>query len=165
MKTLTRSELIKRIDRCFQVARRWDGAFKKGGKWYNKCVTSGQTLPIELCDAGHYISRQCYATRWLPINCHCQSKRDNGFRNGAYIEYTHFIIKTYGMETYEYLLDLYTKHKAGKIPAFKMNELRELHDKWLAEARATEKRIGRNLIPKSWQPFGPEFIETPLEGA
>lgn len=156
---LTRSELVKRIDRCFQVCRRWDGARKKGGQWYNKCVTSGMVLPIEKIQAGHWLPRQCYATRWDPTNCNPQSAHDNCFKNGAYIEYSHWYIHTYGQEKYEQMIDTYNRHKAGKIPAFKMDELRALHDKWLAEARVTEKRVGKDLLPKSWQPLiQPDYI-------
>lgn len=159
MKSLTRSELIKRIDRLFQTCRRYDGAWKKNGIWYNKCVTSGQTLPLTKMDAGHWIPRGCYATRWNPTNCNPQSKHDNCFRNGAYIEYSNWYLKTYGKEKYEQMIDTYERHKQGKIPPFKMPELKRIYDEWLEEGRKLEKKTGLELFPKSWQPFGEDYIE------
>lgn len=147
---LTRRELIKRIDRLFQACRRYDGAWKKKGVWYNKCVTSGQVLPMSKIQAGHWIPRGCYATRWMPCNCNPQSAHDNCYKNGAYIEYSHWFIKQYGMEKYEQMLDIYEKHKQGKIPAFKMAELRQLYDDWLLEGRLLEQKVGP-LFPKSWE--------------
>lgn len=91
MKTLKRQELIKRIDRLFQACRRYDGAWKKNGQWYNRCVTSGMVLPIEKIQAGHWIPRGCYATRWDPTNCNPQCARCNLYKSGAYIEYSHWI--------------------------------------------------------------------------
>ena len=157
MKKISRSELIKRIDRLFQACRRYDGAWKKGGKWYNRCVTSGMVLPIEKIQAGHWIPRGCYATRWDPTNCNPQSAHDNLYKSGAYIEYSHWYIEKYGMEKYEQMIQTYNLHKQGKIPAYKMDELRELYDYWLKKGRELEKKTGP-LFPKSWDKFGPKFI-------
>lgn len=157
MKKISRSELIKRIDRLFQACRRYDGAWKKGGKWYNRCVTSGMVLPIEKIQAGHWIPRGCYATRWDPTNCNPQSAHDNLYKSGAYIEYSHWYIEKYGMEKYEQMIQTYNLHKQGKIPAYKMDELRNLYDYWLHEGRELEKKVGP-LFPKTWDYFGPEFI-------
>lgn len=154
---LTRSELIKRIDRLFQACRRYDGAWKKGGKWYNRCVTSGMVLPIEKIQAGHWIPRGCYATRWDPTNCNPQSAHDNLYKSGAYIEYSHWYIEKYGMEKYEQMIQTYNLHKQGKIPAYKMDELRELYDYWLKKGRELEKKTGP-MFPKTWGTFGPDFI-------
>lgn len=159
MKKISRSELIKRIDRLFQACRRYDGAWKKGGKWYNRCVTSGMVLPIEKIQAGHWIPRGCYATRWDPTNCNPQSAHDNLYKSGAYIEYSHWYIEKYGMEKYEQMIRTYTLHKQGKLPAYKMSELKEIYNKWLIEGRKLEKKIGPTF-PKTWDTFGPDFIET-----
>ena len=149
MKKISRSELIKRIDKCFQSCRRYDGAFLKNGEWYNTCVTSGMVLPMSKIQAGHFIPRGCYATRWNPTNCNPQSAHDNLYKSGAYIEYSHWYLEKYGREKYEELIATYERHKTGKIPAFKMNELKEIYNKWLKEGRELEKKIGP-LFPKSW---------------
>lgn len=41
-KSLTRKELIKRLDCLRQTYARYEGARKRGGKWWNKCVTCGK---------------------------------------------------------------------------------------------------------------------------
>lgn len=155
---MTRQELIKRIDRLFQACRRYDGARKKGGVWYNKCVTSGMVLPMSKIQAGHFIPRGCYATRWDPTNCNPQSAHDNLYKSGAYIEYSKWYIDKYGMDAYERILEKYNQHKQGKIPPYTMQELRDLHDHWLKEGRKLEKKVGP-LFPKTWKPFGPDFLE------
>ena len=148
---LARKEIIRRIDRLFQTCRRYSGAWKKRGKWFNRCVTSGRVLPIEKIQAGHFIPRGCLATRWLACNCNPQSAHDNLYKNGAYIEYSHWFLRTYGEEQYERLLSLYEKHKQGKMPAPKMNELRAIYNHWLQKGRELETEIGP-VFPKSWEP-------------
>lgn len=150
------------MDTLRQTVARYEGAKKKGGKWYNTCVTCGKTLPMEKLQGGHFITRQFYPYRWDERNVHCQCSGCNCFKNGAYIEYSQWFIKTYGQSLFDQYVDTY---KRGKQPAFKMQELRDLHDEWLKKGRALERRTGLSLFPKSWQPFGPEFIETPLEAA
>lgn len=162
MKSLTRSELSKRIDRLFQTCRRYDGAWKKGGVWYNKCVTSGKVLPITQIQAGHWIGRSARPLRWDPINCHPQSAGDNLYKGGDPVAYSKWIIETYGIDTFNLYTDKYERWKQGKIPPFKMNELKDIYDHWLKEGRALEKKVGP-LFPKSWVPFGPEFEELPQD--
>lgn len=156
---MKRADLIKRIDKLFQFCRRYDGAFKKNGEWYNTCVTSGQVLPMSKIQAGHWIPRAVYATRWNPKNCNPQSAHDNLYKNGAYIEYSHWFIKKYGMKEYEKMLDIYERHKQGKIPAFKMNELQQIYDYWLKESRELEKKIGEKKFPASWDFFGEDYLD------
>ena len=151
MKKLSRKELIKRIDRLFQACRRFDGAKKKGGIWYNKCITSGQVLPMSKIQAGHWIPRGCYATRWDPTNCNPQSAHDNLYKGGAYIEYSKWYLDKYGLEKYNQMIETYTLHKQGKIPAFSIQELRDIYNKWLKEGRKLEEKVG-SLFPKSWTP-------------
>ena len=157
MKKLSRKELIKRIDRLFQACRRFDGAKKKGCIWYNRCVTSGQVLPMSKIQAGHWIPRGCYATRWDPTNCNPQSAHDNLYKSGAYIEYSKWYLDKYGLEKYNQMIETYTLHKQGKIPAFSIQELRDIYNKWLKEGRKLEEKVGP-LFPKSWAPEI-DFIE------
>lgn len=135
----------------FQTCRRYAGAIKKRGKWYNRCVTSGRMLPIEKIQAGHFIPRGCYPTRWLTCNCNPQSAHDNLYKNGAYIEYSRWFIQNYGQEKFEEIVALYEKHKRGEAHVFKLAELRAIYNYWLEKARELEKNIGPTF-PKSWQP-------------
>lgn len=157
MKKLTRKELISRIDRLFQACRRFDGAKKKGDVWYNRCVTSDQVLPMSKIQAGHWIPRGCYATRWDPTNCNPQSAHDNLYKSGAYIEYSKWYLDKYGLEKYNQMIETYTLHKQGKIPPFSIQELRDFYNHWLKEGRALENKVGP-LFPKSWA-LEIDFIE------
>lgn len=86
-------------------------------------------------------------------NCvHC-----NLYKNGAYIEYSQWFIKTYGEEVFNRYVDLYRQWQVGAIPTMRIGEIRERYNYWLEKGRALEKKVGP-LFPKTWEKFGPEFI-------
>lgn len=159
MKTLTRKELIKRCDRLRQTYARYDGAKKKKGQWVNTCVTCGAELPCNKTNGGHFIPRACYPLRWDEKNVHCQCVRCNLYKNGAYIEYSLWFSKTYGFETFNKYTELYKQWQTGKIKTTKMDELKLIYDDLLKKGRALEKKVGEQLFPKTWEPFGPEYLE------
>lgn len=159
MKTVTRKEIIKRLDRLRQTYARYEGAKKKNGIWVNTCVTCGAVFPCDKTNGGHFCSRSCYPLRWDEKNVHCQCVRCNLYKNGAYIEYSQWFIKKYGEETFNRYVDVYRKWQQGKLPALKINELRELHDFWLAKGRELEQKIGPTF-PKSWEPLNDPYILT-----
>lgn len=105
------------------------------------------------------MSRVCYPLRWHPLNVNCQCSHCNLHLAGNPIAYNKFIIDNYGIDTFNQMTDTYLNWKAGKIPAFKMAELKEIYNKWLIEGRKLEKKIGPTF-PKTWETFGPDFIET-----
>lgn len=156
---LDRKTLIKRCDKLRQTCARYEGAKKKNGVWVNKCVTCGQTVRCDKANGGHWIPRGCLLFRWDEKNVHCQCVGCNLYKNGAYIEYSKWFLEKFGKDTFDRYVDGYKESKAGKIPPFKMNELRGIYDHWLAEGRRLEKKIGKELFPKSWVSFGPDFIE------
>lgn len=158
MKTLTRKELIKRCDRLRQTYARYEGAKKKKGEWVNTCVTCGIELPCNKTNGGHFIPRGCLPYRWDEKNVHCQCVRCNLYKNGAYIEYSLWFSKTYGQDTFKRYVEGYKAWQTGKVPAFKMNELKEIYDFWLKKGRELEKKVGP-LFPKTWETFGPQFEE------
>lgn len=164
MRTLTRKEIVRRLDTLRQTCARYEGAKKKGGKWYNTCVTCGREVLCSKANGGHFLGRACMPYRWDERNVHCQDVYCNLHRNGAYIEYSQWFIKTYGQDIFDRYVNDYKKWQQGKLPAFKIGELRDLYDEWLKKGRALEQRTGLSLFPKSWQPFGPDFIATPLVG-
>lgn len=90
---------------------------------------------------------------------HHNCVRCNLYKNGAYIEYSQWFIKKYGEETFNRYVDTYRKWQQGKLPALKINELRELHDFWLAKGRELEQKIGPTF-PKSWEPLNDPYILT-----
>lgn len=156
---LTRSDIIKRLDKLRQTCARYDGAKKIKGEWVNTCVTCGKRLPCDKLQGGHFIVRGCHALRWDEKNVSPQCAGCNMFRNGAYIQYSQWFIKRYGLDTFNKYVDTYERWKQGKIPPFKMPELKQIYDEWLEEGRKLEKKTGLELFPKSWQPFGEDYIE------
>lgn len=161
-KTLTRAQIIKRLDILRQTCARYEGAKKKGGEWINTCVTCGKVVACKSANGGHLCPRACYPLRWDERNVHCQCVHCNLYKNGAYIEYSHWFIHEYGQEMFDHYVQMYRDWQAGKMPAIKVSELRDIYDHWLKEGRALEKKVGP-LFPKSWVSFGPEFEEVPQD--
>lgn len=156
-RSLSRKELIKRVDRLCQTCARYKGARKKGNHWVNNCVSCGQPVRCDKANGGHFCSRSCYPLRWDEKNVNCQCVHCNLYKNGAYIEYSQWFIKTYGEHTFNRYVDLYRQWQVGAIPAVKIGEIREKYDYWLEKGRALEKKVGP-LFPKTWEKFGPDFI-------
>lgn len=154
----TRKELIKRCDRLRQTCARYENIKKKNNEWVGTCITCGRTLPVASLQGGHFISRGCIPLRWDKRNVHCQCQSCNGYKNGAYIEYSHWFIKQYGAEMFDAYVNVYKNWKQGKIQTVKMDELKNIYDHWLKEGRELEKKVGP-LFPKTWELFGPDFID------
>lgn len=152
-----RKDLIHRLDRLRQTCARYEGARKKKGAWVNTCVTCGATLPCDKLQGGHFCPRACYPLRWDERNVHPQCVRCNLYKNGAYIEYSQWFIKQYGQKLFDQYVNTYKMWQQGKLPAYKMNELREIYDHWLDKGRELEQKIGPKF-PKTWKKFGPDFL-------
>ena len=157
MKPIPRKELIKRLDRMRQTYARFEGAKKKNGKWYNRCVSCGAVVECSKANGGHFIPRSCYPLRWDERNVHCQCVRCNLFHSGAYIQYSQWFIKEYGTDVFNRYTDEFRSWQQGH-PAIKIDELKRAYDFWLNKIREMEKKTGP-LIPKTWVPFGPDFLE------
>lgn len=72
-KKMTRGEVVKRLDSIFSKWVRLRGAkITPDRRILNKCCTCGVVQDITKMDAGHYISRGKYATRWSEDNVHPQ---------------------------------------------------------------------------------------------
>ena len=157
---LDRKDLIKRCDKLRQTIARFEGARKRGGIWLNSCVTCGQVLRCDKANGGHFIPRGCMPLRWDEKNVHCQCVACNLWKNGSYIEYSQWFLKQYGEQIFDRYVDTYRKWRTGKIPALKIGELRLVYDRLLKQGRELEKKVGP-LFPKTWDFFGPDFIEQP----
>lgn len=85
-----RSALVKKLDRVFSlyVRKRDKGV----------CITCGAKGEPKYMQAGHYVSRGHYATRWDERNVHCQCMRCNVFLSGNYPLYSEKMIEKYGLE-------------------------------------------------------------------
>ena len=89
-KKLTRSQLIKSLDKVFSIFIRQRD---KG-----VCFTCGTKQEWKYMQNGHFVSRSHYATRWDEKNCHCQCLRCNCFMSGNYPVYAERMIDKYGHE-------------------------------------------------------------------
>lgn len=153
MKNPTVKEMKKRLDKLAQTCCKWRGAYYRDGRWWNRCVTSNKILPMEgknSLQGGHFIPRGVIPLRWHPMNIHAQSPRDNGFRNGAYIEYSKFFIDTYGIDAYNDFMDIYGSYKRGEFHGYNVSEIAKMYNEWLDKGRDLEGKIGRQLFPKTW---------------
>jgi len=94
-KAPTRSQLVKKLDDIYSKYVRLDQSDEFG---YCICVTSGERMFWKEAQNGHFFSRRFYPTRWNDDNCHPQSMRDNVFLKGNYINYTRYMIDSYGRD-------------------------------------------------------------------
>lgn len=96
-----------------------------GVPFWGKCVTCGRIVQNSngKGDAGHFIKVNHFAVTFHPKNIHFQCRKCNSFEGGQEAEYSNFIIKTYGMETFEWLLS-----KKFIPRKFTIDELRNLQE-------------------------------------
>lgn len=94
-KAPTRKQLVKKLDTIFSQYIRLDRTDDNG---YGECVTCRTKLFWKELQNGHYFSRGKYPTRWDEDNCHLQDYRCNVVLKGNYIEYTLFMLDSYGRE-------------------------------------------------------------------
>ena len=88
--------LIRKADRVFSLfIRNRDSVAMKG-----RCCTCG--APGN--QAGHFVKRSYKAIRWHPQNVHLQCTKCNHFLDGNEAEYSRFIINTYGLDIFHWLL-------------------------------------------------------------
>lgn len=152
MKEPTIKDIEKRLDRLVQTVQRCEGMVKVDGEWRSKCVTCHRYGPCfgkNCMQGGHFIPRGCRATRWEAANVHPQCPRCNGFLNGAYLEYSHWMHER-APDVYEWLIDTYEAHKRGDAPRLSVVEKRALYNSWLQKGRKLEDYTGEKLFPKSW---------------
>lgn len=101
-----------------------------------KCFTCEATKPYKEMDAGHYISRRHYSTRFDDRNVHPQCPRCNRFRHGEMDVYALNLRYKYGDD----ILEILNKEKE-KIRDYTSCELKEFR-KWLRdEIKKHEKNM------------------------
>ena len=99
---ISRKGLVKKLDKVFSIYIRKRNAVDG----YVKCVTCGTRKHWKEEDAGHFVSRRHYATRWNPKNVHVQCKSWNGFHGGQNYLMGNYINKTYGDNTADNLITM-----------------------------------------------------------
>lgn len=100
-KKTDRQKLIRKLDEVFSLFIRLRDSDKNG---VCKCITSGEFVHWQACDAGHFITRDNFATRWDEQNVNAQSRQDNRFLSGRQFEHGLAIDKKHGPGTASKLL-------------------------------------------------------------
>lgn len=95
-KLLPFPSLVKKADRVF---RAWIRLRDKG----KPCCTCGSY--DNYIHAGHFVKRNHYKVRWHPDNVHGQCVICNYYLGGNEAEYSRFIINTYGIERFNWLME------------------------------------------------------------
>jgi len=113
-KKLSRSKLVKKLDTVFSKYIRVNSANKNG---YCTCVTCGVVKHWKEIQAGHFMSRKHYSTRWDERNIRTQCVGCNMFRQGEQYKFSLFL----GKDQAEVL---YLKSK--ETVKFTNNELEEM---------------------------------------
>ncbi len=89
MKKLSRSKLIKKLDKIFSIYIRKRYAINE----IAQCFTCGKKDHYKRLQCGHFQSRKFYATRWDVDNCKVQCKSCNVYKYGEQYKYSLFLGK------------------------------------------------------------------------
>ena len=112
----TRSKLIKKLDVVFSQYVRLSNSDDRG---YCTCVTCGKKGHWKTggIQAGHFISRKHYSTRWDERNVKPQCVACNVYRAGEQYKYSLYLGKKLSKELYD---------KSLEITKFTSNEIEDL---------------------------------------
>ena len=120
----TRSKLVKKLDVVFSQYVRLKNSDKRG---YCSCVTCGKAhWKTGGIQAGHFISRKHYSTRWDERNVHPQCVACNVYRAGEQYIYSLYLGSNLADELYK---------KSQVITKFTSDELQEMIDHYSQEVK------------------------------
>ena len=114
---ISRKGLVKKLDRVFSLYIRQRHKLNE----IVQCVTCGTRKHWKEVDAGHFVSRKHYATRWNSENVHVQCKYCNGFKAGQNYLMGKYIDRTYGEGKADELIQ-----KSREIKKFTNIDLQEM---------------------------------------
>lgn len=97
----TRSKLIKKLDVVFSEYIR--NRYAKNG--ISECITCGKKDEWKKLQAGHFISRARYSTRWNEDNVQVQCYRCNVIKNGEQYLYSLYLGAEKSLELYNKSLE------------------------------------------------------------
>jgi len=98
-KKLSRSRIVIKLDTVFSKYIRLSNADKNG---YCTCFTCGASAywKNDGLDAGHFMSRKHYSTRWDERNVKPQCKFCNMYRNGEQYQFSKYLGEELSEELY-----------------------------------------------------------------
>jgi len=112
-----RQKLVKDLDKVFSLFIRMRASDENG---YATCFTCGQRKKYREGDAGHFISRGAYSTRWNETNVQFQDKKCNIFQSGQQYLFSVALNRLYGEGTADALFAMSRqtrKYGVGEIKA------------------------------------------------
>jgi hypothetical protein len=121
MKKLSRSKLIKKLDKVFSLYIRLRYAKNE----IAQCFTCGKKDHYKRLQCGHFQSRKHYSTRWDEINCQVQCAGCNVFRYGEQFVFGKNLDMEFGEGCSESLY-----YKAKKTVKYSTNDINELITKY-----------------------------------
>ena len=110
----SRKTIVKKLDTVFSQYIRRRFAVNEVAK----CVTCGNESHYKKLQAGHFMSRKHYSTRWNETNVQVQCYSCNVMRYGEQYKYGLYLEQSYGKGTAEEL-----QQKSREITKFSDNEL------------------------------------------
>jgi len=115
---MKRSTIVKKLDKIFSIWIRSKDADHAG---MVDCFTCGvsKSWKYEI-DAGHFMGRGKYATRWDEQNVKPQCKKCNGFRSGEQYLFSKHLDEEYGKGTADELV-----YQSNQLAKFTNDELLE----------------------------------------
>ena len=148
MKKLTRSQLIKEIDKLVSMRVRYGSATRDAeGTFWCRCVSCGRKLPLKMIDCGHFVQRGCLPLRFDMTDVAPECQACNRYHDDHLVGYADWLIKNRGMKEFQRLVKTKQDWKNGKIKPFKMDELKKIYNDNLKEVRKIEKKWNIKLIP------------------
>jgi len=121
MKKLTRSKLIKKLDKIFSLYIRQRYAKNE----IAECFTCGKKDHYKKLQCGHFQSRKYYSTRWDETNCQVQCAGCNVFKYGEQFVFGVNLNKKFGEGTAESLY-----YKSKQLTKYSTPDLEDLINKY-----------------------------------
>jgi|TARA_R110000744_G_scaffold213182_1_gene332098 hypothetical protein len=121
MKKISRSKLIKKLDKVFSLYIRQRYAKNE----IAECFTCGKQDHYKKLQCGHFQSRKYYSTRWDEINCQVQCAGCNVFKYGEQFIFSVNLNKKYGEGVSESLY-----HKAKQLTKYSTIDLEDLINRY-----------------------------------
>jgi len=125
----SRKNLIKKLDKVFSQYIRRRFAVNE----IAKCVTCGKQAHWKELQAGHFMSRKHYSTRYDETNVQVQCSGCNVFRYGEQYKFGRYLEEAYGEGTAE---DLQNKSRQiTKFSDIRIKEMIEYYNKLLTNLK------------------------------
>jgi hypothetical protein len=128
MKKLTRPKLVKKLDKVFSQYIR---ASEMDINGYIECYTCRANKKFTEIQAGHFMSRKSYSTRWDEYNVFPQCVGCNIFKSGMQFEFGRRLDEDFGKGFAEEMQR--KSRKIVKISTAELRDMIELYQKKLQE--------------------------------